>query len=61
MIEVSLVMLIITLAVFFLIGFMAAELLESEKSYKRRERDRRRDLKREFERKMHDIEYGIYR
>lgn len=52
-------MLIIVLAVFFVLGFMTAELMESEKIYKRKERDRRRDLRRGFERKMHNLEmYG---
>lgn len=52
-------MIIITLIVFFAIGFMTAELMESEKIYKRKERDRRRDLRRDFERKMFNLEmYG---
>lgn len=52
-------MLVIVLTVFFVLGFMTAELMESEKTYKRKEHDRRRDLKRDFERKMFNLEmYG---
>lgn len=52
-------MLVVVLTVFFVLGFMTAELIESEKTYKRKERDRRRDLKRDFERKMFNLEmYG---
>lgn len=52
-------MLVIVLTVFFVLGFMTAELMESEKTYKRKEYDRRRDLKRDFERKMFNLEmYG---
>lgn len=50
---------IIGIAIMFGLGFMAAELMESEKLYTRREHDRRRDIRREFERKMYNYEmYG---
>lgn len=52
-------MLIFGMIVVFALGFAAAELMESEKLYTRQERDRRRDIRRDFERKMYNLEmYG---
>lgn len=52
-------MLIFGMIVVFALGFATAELMESEKLYTRQERDRRRDIRRDFERKMYNLEmYG---
>lgn len=52
-------MIIFGMAVVFALGFATAELMESEKLYKRKEHDRRRDLRRDFERQMFNLEmYG---